>query len=239
MLPIVVFTYAYNNTSAGERACHLLVHRLNGLGVEAYSSQGKNCSDWIEPVWPGRSNPFIAVYPEVVYDNPLGAQYVVRWLLNHQGRLGGPKTYMDSDAIFAYSEAIASDAPRVNGILCLVPLERELFFDPLYPNRSGVYFYVGKGVRPQELPSGVVEITRTWPGTRAEVAAVLQRAELLITYDDFTQLIAEATFCGCPVIIEPGHKSYEQHKFLSEYDSWLQNEGKQLHEFIQFVERFV
>jgi hypothetical protein len=202
MYPFVVYTYYYRNSSAGLRACHLLVHQLNALGVEAYSSQALVNPEWNEPVWQSQSDPFIAVYPEVVHGNPLNAKYVIRWLLNYQGRLGGPKEYPDTDLVFAYFEDIASAAPRCDGLLYLSVVEEDLFFDPGNVHREGTYYWIGKGKAPSK-PLGI-EITGGWPSTRAELAKLLQSAALLVTYDDRTMLTLEAALCGCLTVLEPG-----------------------------------
>jgi hypothetical protein len=211
------------------------VHRLNALGVAAYSSQALVNPEWNEPVWQSQSDPFIAVYPEVVHGNPLNAKYVIRWLLNYQGRLGGPKEYPSSDLVFAYSGDIAAAAPRVDGLLYLSIVEDELFFDPGDVQREGTYYWVGKGQRPVK-PQGV-EITAGWPATRAELAKLLQSAALLVTYDDYSSLTVEAALCGCLTVLEPGSRLYDRVEVVTAHRKRQSETAKQLNEFVELARR--
>lgn len=202
MLPYVVHTYPYRNNSAGLRCCHRLVHLLNEQGFLAYSSQPKVNLTWNEPVVPDGLKDFVAIYPEVVHGNPFNAPHVVRWLLNFQGRLGGPKVYPSSDKIFAYNQDISLAAPHVDGLLFVSVIERNLFKPDINATHVGYCYWVGKGKI--TVPVRGVEITGDWPATREGVASLLKMSAALITYDGFTVLINEALLCGCPVVIPAG-----------------------------------
>jgi len=189
LLPLI----PYRHNSAGIRACHRLIHELNERGYPAYAEHGN--PDWHE--LPATQCPpgAIVIYPEVVHGNPLRAERVVRWVLNTPGLLGGDKTYAPSEQVWTWSHRFTL-AP----ILTVDIMEHELFF-PVPGQRDGDCCYIGKG-KGSPL-AGMPCITHDWPPTRAEVASLLQRTEVLYTYDDCTSLTDEAIMCGAKVVLLP------------------------------------
>jgi len=210
MLPYVVHTYPYRNNSAGLRCCHRLVHLLNEQGFLAFSSQPEVNPTWNELDAPSGLRDFVAVYPEVVHGNPFDAPYVVRWLLNYQGRLGGPKEYSPSDKVFAHDQSIADAAPRIDGLLFVSIIERDIFKPDINATHIGKCYYVGKGKKTGYESVGI-EIRSDWPSTRIDVAKLLKMSEVLVCYDGFTVLIDEARLCGCPVVFPGGVETSTKH----------------------------
>src|SRR5438552_3260809 len=86
-VPVYVMTPAYNPLSGGTRAMNLLAHKLLTLGYDAYATpEPKNggappySMRYLDDTTRARHGADrtirIAVYPEVVVGNPLGAEIV-------------------------------------------------------------------------------------------------------------------------------------------------------------------
>jgi hypothetical protein len=205
-VPFVIATPSYSEGSAGIVALHALCDRLNQLGYAARLCPigehfGTN-PEWETPLLTlDDIEAGIVVYPEIVHGNPLRGRRVVRWLLNRPGYItGGGMGQHADDLLIAYSSAIA---PGLFA-LPLPVVDPDVFFPKDVPG-EGVVFWRGKGTaRPEALdhiPPHAVEITRTWPERRTELAALLRRAAVLYSLDSMTALNLEATLCGTPVVL--------------------------------------
>lgn len=138
----------------------------------------------------------IVVYPEIVSGNPLKAKRVVRYILNHPGRLGGDKEYDKSEILVAYDWVLGQYS---NGVVLRTPCIEEFFTDRGY-ERTIDCFFVGKSVNTNHpVTKDCVEITYQWPAKRRELAELLNRTRNFYTYDQRTALISEAALCGCKV----------------------------------------
>lgn len=216
MRPYVIWIYPYRNSSAGIRVMHRLCHELRQRGQEAYVYPGWPNPDWNE-AWLADprevlARDAIAVYPEVVSGNLLGASRVARYILNVPGLLGGDKQYDPAEMLFCYSPCLREYVPSDDRILNLPVIEPELFnaVGAFWQERRGVVNYQGKG-RAYAMPGDTTTITWQWPETRREVAELLRRAEWFVTSDTMTALTTEARLCGCPTVLLPdGHVTREQ-----------------------------
>lgn len=171
----------YDHKSGGIRALHVLKDELNSRGLHAYMAYEKRYV-------PGD----IAVYPEVIRDNPFGAKRVVRWLLNTASGL-------PNDGLrYAWTEGISDDP-----LLTVNIIEPELW-TPYTGPREGVAYWVGKGhFDPSALPEGAIPITRDNYPTRESLAGLVRRLDYLISFDPFTAVITEAVVSGTPVVVLP------------------------------------
>ncbi len=208
MRPYVIVAPGYNPKSWGVRTLHLLCHLMNEIGVPAYlhlppKSYGTN------PLWNGplatkdHIRDGIVIYPEIEKANPLKARRVVRWLLNRPGYIMGNKIKSGLDDYFVAFSAMMDDTkPTLN-----LQMPNEGLFHPRdLPTKSGELFYVGKGSERARIPSieaGRTEVTRTWPSTHPEYAALLRRSEVIYSYDTLSGVNYEATLCGTLCIIIP------------------------------------
>jgi tetratricopeptide (TPR) repeat protein len=140
----------------------------------------------------------IVIYPEVAPGNLLQAKRVVRYILNTPGKLGsGEKTYGKDELLVAYNSEMA---PYADGLVLQVPATESFFYTHGEPRDKNA-FYVGKGQDLHLHPTGCVQITKSFPPNRKQVANFLRTVSTLYTYDDFTILIHEAKLCGCTVIL--------------------------------------
>lgn len=180
MRPYVIWTPPWDHKVGGIRALYRLAEELADRGQTVTISNGQH----VDP-------DAITVYPEIVQDNPLGATCIVRWLLN--------KAHVPDDGLAFDWQDTGSGRP----LLTLDILDHDLLARREGP-RSGVALVVRKGIAdPALIPSGAIEITRTWPANRADTVTLLANSEYLVSFDEFTLLNLEAMLLGTPVLLYP------------------------------------
>lgn len=215
----LIWSFDYYDDSAGQKTMHRLCHELNLAGQQAFVGFPRRNPAWDTPY---RNRPFrgdwIAVYPEIVRGNPWRAPRVVRYVLNHPGKLGGDRTYPSSEIVYCFSEMFNDIGLPPDRIMFLPTIELDIYSDRRLP-RSGSVFYVGKGRQTREIP-GALEITNDLKRDRALLAETLNRAEVLYTFDTASAMVEIARLCGCPVVVIPDGEVTRE-----EYDRWVGWEG--------------
>lgn len=202
MRPYLVWTLPYKVDSSGEKVLHRLVHELNLAGQEAYTCFDQRNPKWQTPYHPGPlGDDWIAVYPEVVTGNPLNAPHVARWVLNKPGKLGGDKTYDPSEEVFCFAEQFNVLGVPPDRIMYLPAIELDIYTDRHLPRRFTLY-YVGRK-RGIHRPKRALEISPHLRRRPRRLAHVLNRAALLVCYDNMTAMNLIARLCGCPVMLVP------------------------------------
>jgi hypothetical protein len=203
----------FNEGHGGVVALHRLCDRLNAAGYEAYiHPTGPNSEirpGWRTPLQRGRSiNDAVVIYPEVITGNPFNAPRVVRWLLNRPGWFTGKEMESSAnDLLVAFSRQIAPTLPTLS-----VPLIDPTIFFPKDCAGTGALLWIGKGGLPPDFDvSRVKAITRNWPTTRPDLAALLRSADVLYTCDWLTSLIDESLMCATPVVLT-GKQSWLPHE---------------------------
>ncbi|MEW9902808.1 glycosyltransferase [Pseudomonas putida] len=214
--PYYIFAPDYRETSSGICVLHYLCHALNLSGYEAYVLPCKTNPNLRTPILTDQLRQHhksigvapIAVYPEVMDGNAIGAPVVVRYILNREGFLTG-KTIdaQDSDLFFYYTQDFRGDAQSDN-LLLLPVIDSELFSPPSEPvQRSGSYLYVNRIDRSKIdyslLPDDVEVLSLAHPKTLAQLAHIFRSAAVLYSYE-ISATCTEAMLCGCPVIYMPG-----------------------------------
>jgi hypothetical protein len=242
--PIYIYTPAYLEYSAGVRALHYLCHSLNQKGYLSWLIiHGTNSPENLlvnanlnTPILNNelRDAHFksglvpIVVYPETIPGNPLKAQVVVRWVLNHLGILGGPEAFNEKEHLVAYSTDIAKTARANTPVLFLPPLDireihdaRKLSANIARTDRVLLYAgkyrgYVGKPILPRWAQTEYTEIWREGPEkqTREEVLELLATSSRVFIFENST-LITEAVLLGTPVILV---KSTFFESLIAEYE---------------------
>lgn len=213
--PYYVMAPDYLRQSAGTRAMHLLCHLLNRSGEEAYIVA--RVTD------PGLHTPLltpeieirhkqagarpIAIYPEIVFGNPLGASSVARFILNHPGLINGPKTFPESELLFFYNQEYATSLPERQPQLLQIPLIDTGLFNnhenSADRNRAGILIYPGRyleaaKLHPELFRRGTV-ITSEWPSTHPALSSLLRSSEYLYCFSN-SAIAQESVLCGCPVV---------------------------------------
>jgi len=239
--PYYILAPGYTHVSAGIRACHHLAHALNTLGEEAYlATPAVSTRLRALPLGPAIMNLHvqqkrrpIAVYPEVVLDNPLNCETVCRWLLNRPGKVLGQNSveYPDSDLIFhyAYSRwAVPSEWTRPTYQLfvpCVDPDEMP------YPAPGQVrdleciygFRYLQEGLQyaprhQKRIEMGSLMELSDRIRSRAEISAILQRTKVIYVYEP-SAIASDASLSGCPVV-------FVKTPFVGIYNPVLELESK-------------
>lgn len=217
-VPYIVYAPVYIKSSGGWRALHRLSYELNKAGCTSYVTTYNFHPYWVSPYLitdeeiqkTTRKDNAVVIYPEIVHGNPYMAKTSVRWILNVPGKLGGPVKYDKEDLIWGYSKVFMHPNWPENRYLFLDTVERNIFkLTRRY--RSGVCYYVGKGVNTPRIKETefATEITRDWPRDSEKMAEIFQTSDLFISYDNATSLTDMARLCGCPVVLIPGETPVE------------------------------
>ncbi len=196
-----IWAPGFTNVCGGIKVLHRLCHELNEAGCRAYVTTPHVNPQWKTPFIDVKHSyeDFIAIYPEIVPDNPFNARHVVRYILYKQ-----EKEYAPGEFIVSYKPAFNWLKLPEERILYLPVLECDIFTDPKLP-REGRAFYFGKGVDSPRIPetNGLPQITSDMAHEPHEFAKVFQRLELLYCYDNTSAIADIARLCGCPVVIIP------------------------------------
>jgi hypothetical protein len=144
----------------------------------------------------------VAIYDESIAGNPLNADLVVRWFLNHPGEVSAASNfYLSNELQFVFSNEINPNLPR----LSVNTVNYEFFKDFQEDvQRELVLFYGGKQRalgKIKEVPNGSIEIYRNGKKRQSknELRELLYRAKWLYLAED-SALALEAAICGCPTI---------------------------------------
>jgi len=189
----IILSPPYENGNGGVRALYDLQKWLIRFGKDAIVVNN------IFPLEPDD----VAIYPEIIVGNPFNAQRVVRYLLNTPGKIGGDGIYGENDLLVAWSP---NESRYSDGFWLMLPYLNPVFINHEY-ERTIDCFWVHKGRNTQHpCTSDCIEITKSWPPTKAELAALLNKTRTLYSYDDNTALAVEAKACGCIVKLIQGNK---------------------------------
>ncbi|MDF7651455.1 glycosyltransferase family 2 protein [Pantoea sp. Acro-805] len=218
--PYYIMTPDYKTSSLGIQVMHYLCHLLNEKGYQAWIVNAKTNPAWNTPVLSEhlfrqhkqQKIPFIAVYPEIVSGNPLNAPVVVRYMLNHEGKMNGNSIDSEeSDLIFWYRKEFADKAINPS-LLKLECIDLDLFCDEgkkrdlnfLYLNRvpeSAIDF--------SRLPDELEILSMRNPLTLEKLAEKFKSARVLYSFES-SGTNTLASLCGCPVVALKA-KGYENY----------------------------
>jgi hypothetical protein len=242
-LRYIVNAPSYDPDSGGTIFLHELVHTLNDLGEEAYIwpmapifRQGLRARLWslisrtAFETNPSLNTPLadkgsfaahdtVVIYPEIVPDNPMGAQNVVRWLLYKPGDQH-PYSFGENEMFFRCYEK--ADLPEVTGgapDLFLWKINRA-YHNENHSDRKGVCYIVRKGHRKPRLPATETADAINIDGmSHAQINEVFNRCERFYSYDEATMYSQFAVLSGCLSIVVPGEYpdrvTWNQHHDLS------------------------
>ncbi|MEN1831279.1 hypothetical protein AAIM60_00220 [Pseudomonas lijiangensis] len=223
--PYYIVTARYVRTSAGIKALHFLCHALNRMGEQAFLIMHPYFPAHLS-THPALNTPLltkrimdyhraegltpITIYPESIKGNPMRAPFIVRYVLNYAGLLGGDEQFPETEYCISYSEAIAATVPNSKQTI-FIPASDPNFFVPPAPGtqRQGACFYAGKyknyhGGKTFAVTDGLIEIVRDCAGeqTPEQIRDLFQKCERFYCYEN-SALAIEATLCGCPVVFLP------------------------------------
>ena len=180
----------------------------------------------------------VVIYCEDIKGNPLGAKYVVRWMLSELGK-NVPKenrTYWGSNErvyFFNYDPTV-----HVLKTLSYIYLDEKIYeiYEKMQKDnnkRHGFSFTIRKAPYHHKTlkmihPNGSSEIERTH--TFQDYIDIFSCREYFISYDPFTFLQMIAVFCGCVCIIYPieGMSKEEWYRKTAFYQYMKDNELEDL-----------
>lgn len=215
--PYYVYAPPYTRESGGVRAMHQLCHALNLMGEEAYVTTTRVSDRLRTPIVTNQIAAFhnmqkrkpIVIYPEVVNDNPINAEHVVRYLLNLPGFLNkGEITWGADDLIYAHGTDVVP--PGLEAELLQIPLVDTHVYNTIGVDdsqRSGnlvfINRFLARGGQLSPVTEGFTEISfRAGRRSPEELAQLYRSSKLLYTYEASTACY-EALLCGCPVVYLP------------------------------------
>jgi predicted O-linked N-acetylglucosamine transferase (SPINDLY family) len=143
------------------------------------------------------------VYPEVVRGNPLGANRVIRYVLNSESANGYLMEHGKNDFILTYSRAYIENYHHELFQLFYNPLFNDV--DTLdYKHRTLDLTYIGKGTKygPCHIIKNTVELSRDWPREKSQLASLLRSTKYVFSWDSLSQTLVDSVLCGAvPVIL--------------------------------------
>lgn len=201
---------------------HYLCHALNLEGAKAYIAGAKITNpDLHTPLLSSElvlqhqkaGTPFIAVYSDIVSDNPLNAPVVVRYMLNKEGVINGNLIHPTPGELRFYFREEFYD-PNIPGDYLNLPMVNVEKFkpDPLI-ERDLDLLYLNRVPQDQvdfsKLPAGIQVLSMANPLSLEELAEVFKRGKVLYTFESSTTC-ALAACAGCPVVAltAPGFEKY-------------------------------
>jgi len=227
--PYYIYVPRWITSSAGIKAQHYLCHALNNLHQNAFLVFSEGMHDSVPRVNPHLKTPIltseiaeafmragiepIAIYSETIPDNPLNANFVVRYLMNYAGVLGGKESFSDAQYVIAFSKKIAEDYASRNkvevpSILFLPPIDPR-DFNKVDSKSNLQLIYAGKyrsfvGKPPKIGRRESIEIFRDGPNmqSREEVIQLLQKAEIVYSFEN-SSITTEAVLSGTPAYFVP------------------------------------
>ena len=222
--PYFIYAPRWITSSAGIKALHFLCHSINMKGHKAYLVMAEAPHNGEPRINPHLNTPILSqeisdayfrasinpvvIYSETVPGNPLGATYVVRYLMNFAGALGGLKQFPENENILAFSKKIAEDYASINktvepNVLFLPPIDPREFRKqnekkPYQVVYAGKYrSFIGKPPKVGTLPT--VEIFRDGPRmqNRFQVKEILKNATVTYSFEN-SSIVTESILSGTP-----------------------------------------
>lgn len=226
--PYYIWAPRWIDSSAGIRCIHYLCHNLNSIGGKAYLvfaeprhrgeprlNANLNTPELTQEVIDAHKAAGkvpIAVYPEDVVGNPLGAPFVIRFLWNYAGALGGPAAFDEDEHVVAFSRNIALNYAQSGhatpDVLFVPPVDPSEFLPNLQKKEFQVVYagkyrsFVGKPPKIGDLPT--VEIFRDGPKKqpRSLVKKLLAEATVVYSFEN-SSIVTEAILSGTPAGFVP------------------------------------
>ena len=156
----------------------------------------------------------VVLYSERIINNPLCAKKIIRYFGNKNGVLNGGRLVNqgEHDFILSHSKILH---PRAHHYLYFAEIDHEFketnSLD--FNRRETSLTYIGKGHLYGEvgLIDSTLQITREFPNNKKDLANLLRNSKFLFTWDSWTNLIAEAIFCGTiPVLLRSSPFSMDE-----------------------------
>jgi len=151
----------------------------------------------------------VAIYPEIVAGNPLGAKNVVRWLLHRPGYQTGKVCFGIGELYFDYN-AFSSDFGIAGSKLSSKKLFISRYHKHLYnksealesQSRTGTAYCIRKGAGKKIVHD--LENSILIDGmNHEEISKIFKRVKRFISYDTKTMYSLMAVACGAESVVVP------------------------------------
>ena len=222
-----IWSPGFDRSSGGICVLHRLAVELRKQDLNVFINTDVQNPKWPAiPVWRERviEKDDIAIYPEIVSQNPFAANTVVRYLLNTPGSCSPDhsRTWGKDDILYTYSRLFNTKLGLPDDRVMLIPhIDLDVFYDKRLP-RNGRLVYRGKGQQPEDkrlsgYPLLGHKESFRGDGGQEMLAEALNRCELLYVLDSATAMNEIARLCGCPVclVLDDTYtkEEYQQHEF--------------------------
>jgi len=194
--PYSLRTPNFELLSGGIRVMYGLFGWLLAKGQVAYLNAKYSTSD------------FIGVYPEIYWGNDMGADTVVKYILNKPGVMSsfgmpGPSIFPPEDHIFGFTKLYDTYDLDEDHLMFLPILNLHLFKDQKKKRKNRCVF-VGKGRdMPLKKTEGLKRITIKMSMDQGALADYLNTCEVMYSFENPTAMNEIARLCGCRVIFLP------------------------------------
>lgn len=223
--------------SNGSRVLHNLAKLLENKGYNVflyYFSFDKERPDfkYIYDLKKINLDNTVVIYPEIYFGNPLNLKYVVRYVLYYPSKNGGDSIYHPAELIFTHSRKFTEKGD----VLTLPYIDTNIFYKD-NSKKDKICYFVNKSGKWKDIPElkNAIEINMTFPSKREDLAKLLRETKTLYSYDDCSDLLDEALFCGCEVKIIR-ENGFEEYKPI--YEEMISDYEKQLDNFISKTQTF-
>jgi hypothetical protein len=153
------------------------------------------------------SEEWVAIYPEIVFGNPLGAKNVVRWLLHQPGFHSGGIFYGKAELYFKFNSAIndfsfpGSTTSTQHLKVIHYPLEH-YNSNSSHATRDGIAYSLRK-TKNKPLQHDIENSVLIDGKTHKEISEIFKSVKIFISYDPYTAYSIFAVLCGCDSIVIP------------------------------------
>lgn len=188
-MKFIIYTPNYTPHCAGICALHDLAWDLQYKGHQvqlAWATEGNRSKPIPFLLNRTPENDSIAIYPEIIPDNPLGLQKRVRWILSPMGQ--DWKDARKNDLLVSWGEW------DENPVLCVPLVDQNIFNTSFVGNRTLKFTYK---LTPRNDEIELHDYHSDWHG----LASLFKRGLYLRCGDNNTNVNEMARLCGCPVIL--------------------------------------
>ena len=159
----------------------------------------------------------IAIYPEIVNGNPLGADHVVRYILNDPGVMAsmgvaGPTEFDETDKLYVFSEMFNSKIKADGKHKLFLPILDTFTFKDHKKIRTKNAVFFGKGGDKGLHPPDCIKIDRTIAQDQQGLADFFNECQVLYSYDPISAMGEIARLCGCKVTLLQDKYSKSQYR---------------------------
>lgn len=164
--------------------------------------------NWNTPIWDKTTIPkdAVAIYPEIIDNNPLKVNYIVRWLLHQPGFHTNKINYGKNELYFKFNSAIKNfqnDGSKLSkNELKVIYYPIDIYnIENLKIRDIECCHMIRKGSYKNFIHN---ENSILLDGKdHKEIADIFRRSKRFICYDDYTAYSIFSVLCGCESIVVP------------------------------------